>query len=195
MTPTSPPEPPAASASGRGVLSAGSPVRTWAPWALLFVVVVALLAFGAQGTTGDLTAQDRVTNLSRTIKCPTCSGESTAESNAPSSQEVRRDIALRIEQGQTDDEIRSFYVSRYGEGILLTPASTGVASLVWVIPVVAAVFAVGALVLVFRRWSVAADGVDVSDADRALVADALRDRAAPTGSNAPADPHGEGDSR
>ena len=118
-----------------------SPLRPWLPWAALFVVVVTLLAFGSQGTTGDLTAQDRVTNLARTIKCPTCSGESAAESNAPSSQEVRRDIALRIEQGQTDGEIRAFYVSRYGEGILLTPASTGVASLVCVV----------------RMWSVPAE--------------------------------------
>jgi cytochrome c-type biogenesis protein CcmH len=172
-----------------------SPVRAWLPWALLFVVVVTLLAFGSQGTTGDLTAQDRVTDLSRSIKCPTCSGESAAESNAPSSQEVRRDIAQRIEQGQTDDEIRAFYVSRYGEGILLTPASTGVASLVWIIPVVAFVIAVTALVLIFRRGR-GEPVAEVSEADRALVEDARHAGGAPgPRGTAVDDPHGEGSSR
>ncbi|MCU0309684.1 MAG: cytochrome c-type biogenesis protein CcmH [Acidimicrobiales bacterium] len=167
--------------------AARSPLRTWLPWAVLFVVVVTLLAFGSQGTTGDLTAQDRVTNLARTIKCPTCSGESAAESNAPSSQEVRRDIALRIEQGQTDDEIRAFYVSRYGDGILLTPASTGVASLVWIIPVVAVVVAGAGLVVVLRRGT--RETATATDDDRALVAEA-RD-----GLAGGRDGHGEGSSR
>lgn len=177
------------------VRSRGSTVRAWLPWALLFVVVVTLLAFGSQGTTGDLTAQDRVTNLARTIKCPTCSGESAAESNAPSSQEVRRDIAQRIEQGQTDDEIRAFYVSRYGEGILLTPASTGVASLVWIVPVVAFVVAITALILIFRRGRGDA-AVEVSDADRDLVEAARRGSGvASSDTDPPEDPHGEGSSR
>ena len=173
----------------------GSAVRAWLPWALLFVVVVTLLAFGSQGTTGDLTAQDRVTDLARSIKCPTCSGESAAESNAPSSQEVRRDIAQRIEQGQTDDEIRAFYVSRYGEGILLTPASTGVASLVWIVPVVAFAIAVTALVVIFRRGR-DDPAVEVSDADRALVDEARQGRSGPDSDpDLPVDPHGEGSSR
>jgi len=175
--------------AGRSPVGTGS-VRTWLPWAVLFVVVVAFLAFGSQGATGDLTAQDRVTDLARTIKCPTCGGESSAESNAPSSQEVRRDIAQRIEQGQTDDEIRASYVSRYGEGILLTPASTGVASLVWIVPVVAVVVAMAMLVLVFRRNRGGAGGA-ASAEDRALVADARRDLSEPS----PGDGHGEGSSR
>lgn len=173
----------------------GSAVRVWLPWALLFVVVVTLLAFGSQGTTGDLTAQDRVTDLARSIKCPTCSGESAADSNAPSSQEVRRDIAQRIEQGQTDDAIRSFYVSRYGESILLTPASTGVASLVWIVPVVAFVIAVTALVLIFRRGR-GDPTAEVSDADRVLVDQARHGRGSPEPDPRPSDdPHGEGSSR
>lgn len=174
--------------SASSALAPGSPVRRWMPWALLVVVVVTLLAVGSQGRTGDVTAQDRVTDLARTIKCPTCSGESAAESNAPSSQEVRRDIALRIEQGQSDAEIRAYYVDRYGDDILLTPPSSGVGALVWVIPVVAAVSALAGLVVVFRRWQREPHAEAASDADRALVAEARRDQQAE-------DRHGEGSSR
>ncbi|MCD9625118.1 cytochrome c-type biogenesis protein [Rhabdothermincola salaria] len=166
----------------------GSPVRRWLPWAVLFVVVVSLLAFGSQGTTGEMTAQDRVTDLARTVACPSCGGESVADSNHPSSQEIRRDMALRIEQGQSDDEIRAYLVSRFGEETLLTPPSSGVGALVWVIPVVAVVIALTALVIVFRRWQHDPTARAATDADRALVADALRHRH-------PDDVHGEGSSR
>jgi cytochrome c-type biogenesis protein CcmH len=169
-------------------LAAGSPVRTWLPWALLFVVVVTFLAIGSQGTTGDLTAQDRVTSLSRTVACPACNGESVADSNHPSSQEIRREMALRIEQGQSDDQIRAYLVSRFGEATLLTPPSSGVGSIVWIAPVVALIVAVTALVVVFRRWQHDPTSDVATDADRALVAEALRD-------HGDADTHGEGSSR
>jgi cytochrome c-type biogenesis protein CcmH len=181
---------PSPSAPPPSALAKGSPLRAWLPWAVLFVVVIGFLAYGSQGTTGEMTAQDRVTNLARTIKCPTCSGESSAESNAPSSQEVRRDIALRVEQGQSDDDIRGYYASRYGEDILLTPPSSGLGALVWVIPVVAGAAAVLGLVLVFRRWQQEARAATVSDADRSLVDEALRRR-----DELSHDPHGEGSSR
>lgn len=185
-TPDAAPAPSAATAKGSS--TKGSPLRTWLPWALLLVVVVGLLAYGSQGSTGDLTAQDRVTNLARSIKCPTCSGESAAESNAPSSQEVRREIARRVEQGQTDDEIRAYFAGRFGDDVLLTPPSTGVGSLVWILPIVVGAVALVGLVLVFRKWSREAAEAEVTDADRELVAEALRERD-------DADLHGEGTSR
>lgn len=173
-------------------LAAGSPVRRWLPWLLLGVVVVACLSVAAFGTRSAPTAQDRVSNISRTIKCPTCSGESVAESNAPASQEIRTDIAQRIQEGQSDDEIRAYYAGSYGQEILLTPSASGVNALVWVLPVVALATAVGFLVIVFRRWSTAPTA-HASEADRALVAEALareHDEAASDD-----DPHGEGSSR
>jgi cytochrome c-type biogenesis protein CcmH len=167
-------------------------VRRWLPWALLAVVVVTCLSVAAFGSMQAPTAQDRVASVSRTIKCPTCSGESVAESNAPASQEIRADIALRIQAGDTDDEIRSYYAASYGEAILLTPSASGVNALVWLLPVVALAMAIGFLVVVFRRWSQEAPA-HASDADRALVAEALqREHEA---DEADSDPHGEGSSR
>jgi cytochrome c-type biogenesis protein CcmH len=155
-----------------GVLAVGSPVRRWGPWIAMAVVAVAVLSVAAFGSRSAPTAQDRVTSLSRTVKCPVCSGESVAESNAPASQEIRRQIAEQIQKGQTDDEIRQYYVSRYGEAILLTPPATGVSALVWILPVVALAIGGAVLVIVFRRWSSAPEQ-HATDADRALV-DAAR---------------------
>ena len=58
---------------------------------------------------------------------------------------IRADIARHVEQGQTDDQIHAYLISRYGQDLLLTPASTGASSLVWILPVVALVSAIGVL--------------------------------------------------
>ena len=174
------------------VMAKGSPVRRWGPWVALVVVAVAALSIAAFGTRSAPTAQDRVSSISRTVKCPVCSGESVAESNAPASQEIRRQIAEQVQQGQTDDEIRSFYSAKYGQAILLTPSASGVNVLVWILPIVALALGVATLVIVFRRWSTM-PAERATEADRELVDSALRAESENAGSEN--DPHGEGASR
>ena len=176
--------------SSASFFAKGSPSRRWAPWIAVFVVVVAALSIAAFGTRSAPTAQDRVSSISRTVKCPVCSGESVAESNAPASQEIRRQIAEQVQQGQTDDEIRSFYSAKYGQAILLTPSASGVNVLVWILPIVALAVGIAALVIVFRRWS-SMPQERATDEDRELVESALH-VAEQADDN---DPHGEGASR
>ena len=45
------------------------------------------------------------------------------------------------------------YVNRYGEAVLLKPASTGLGALVWAIPIAVMLLAGGGLVIALRRWS------------------------------------------
>jgi len=174
-----------------GALAQGSPVRRWLPWVTLAVVVVTCLSVAAFGSRSAPTAQDRVNDIARTIKCPQCAGESVAESNAPSAREIKIEIATQVQQGRSDDEIRGYFSSRYDD-ILLTPPASGISLLVWVLPVVALALGIAGLVIAFRRWS-AEPTPHASEADRARVAEALareHEQAA-----AQADPHGEGASR
>ena len=71
------------------------------------------------------------------VRCPTCRQLSAAESDAPAAEAVRVAIAARVEQGDSDAEIRAFLVDSYGKDILLTPGRSGVAALVWALPVAA----------------------------------------------------------
>jgi len=174
------------------LLAKGSPLRRWGPWIAVFVVTVGILSLATFGTRSAPTAQDRVTTISRSVKCPVCSGESVAESNAPASQEIRRQIAEQVQQGQTDEEIRSFYAAKYGQAILLTPSASGVNALVWILPIVAFAIGIAALVIVFRRWS-SMSAERATDEDRELVDSALRAEA--DNSEIDDDPHGEGASR
>src|SRR3954469_12372689 len=104
------------------------------------VVLAVMLAVGSRST-GPTDPLDRAHAIEQTIKCPTCRGQSVAESDAPASKAIRTDIAERIAQGQSDDEIRTFFASKFGDDIILRPKSSGIGGLVWVLPVVALVLA------------------------------------------------------
>jgi len=147
-------------------------IGVWLPWIAMAVILGTALIIGTLGSSGPVTQQDRVMAIARTLKCPVCSGESVAESDVDASKLIRTDIAQRLEQGQSASQIRSYYAGRYGEGILLTPSSSGVSSLVWIVPVIALVASAAVLIGVFRRWRVRGD-VHATEADRELVADAL----------------------
>jgi cytochrome c-type biogenesis protein CcmH len=126
--------------------------RRWAPWAVMGVLLVGALAIGAGGSTDGRTVDGRVRNLSAEVRCPTCEGLSVAESDAPASRTIRDDIRRRIEEGQSDGDIRAYLVSRFGKDILLKPEATGTSALVWALPVAALVAGAGGLLVALRRW-------------------------------------------
>lgn len=178
--------------TSRSAFAAGSPVRRWLPWVLLAVVAVTCLSIATFGANDAPTAQDRVNRIAKTIKCPTCVGQSAAESDVAGAQDFRAEIAQLVQQGQTDDQIRTYFDGRY-EDILLTPSAEGVNLVVWVLPVVAIALGFATLVVAFRRWN-GEPVAHASDEDRELVAQALsHDRDGTL--LVPDDGHGEGSSR
>jgi cytochrome c-type biogenesis protein CcmH len=149
-------------------------------WAALVVVLGVALGVGASHGGPPATPAQRANAIDALVRCPSCQGISVADSSASTAAAIRRAVAARITEGQTDSQIDAFLVSRYGPGILLRPPVRGSTAWVWVLPPAAAVVAVAGLVSVLwrrrRRPSVA-----VSAEDRALVDKALSDRAAVAG--------------
>jgi cytochrome c-type biogenesis protein CcmH len=121
-------------------------IRRWAPWVALAAVVAVVLAI-TLWPGGSPSAAARAHGLEAEIKCPECQGLSVADSQATTSLAIRADIKQRIADGQSDDTIRQAYVDRYGSSILLTPQSSGISLLVWVLPIV--VLGVGAAGIFF----------------------------------------------
>lgn len=130
-------------------------IRPWLPWAALGVVVVVALAIGASGSGDDTSDAARAKRLSQEVRCPTCRGLSAAESDAKAAQAVRAEIRSRVAAGQSDEDIRAYLASRYGDDILLRPEGSGVTGLVWALPVAVLVCGAAGLAFAFRRWKVA----------------------------------------
>ncbi|MEY2570540.1 MAG: cytochrome c-type biosis protein CcmH [Acidimicrobiaceae bacterium] len=120
-------------------------------YGLMALVLVGALVFGMQSS-GSTSPTDRAQALEQTIKCPTCRGQSVAESDAAASKAIRTEIVRRIADGESDRAIRDYFAAKYGEDILLRPTSSGLAGLVWVLPVAVGVLAASGLGFAFWRW-------------------------------------------
>ena len=143
-------------------------------WIALAAVVVEALVVGLGDRPGPSTPGERAHRLAESIQCPTCDGQSVADSDATASRFIRELIDQRIADGASDDQIRDELADSYGDDILLTPGRSGLAGLVWVLPVAVLVAALGGIALAFRRWR-GRVVVTASSADRELVEQALDD--------------------
>jgi cytochrome c-type biogenesis protein CcmH len=134
-------------------------------WLALGVVLLVALAIGVTDRQ-PRTADERARAIGEQVMCPACSGERVADSQAPVAVNIRKQIATRIDDGQSDREIKDALVAAYGERIELNPPRSGLAGVVWVLPVAALVASLAGLAVVFRRWRVAGE-VTTTDEDRA----------------------------
>ena len=90
--------------------------------------------------------------IAKTLRCAVCQTESVWESNAELARQMRQVIRERLAQGQSAEEIRNYFLSRYGDYILLEPRKSGMNWLLWVGPFV--LLGIGG-VLLYRtlgRW-------------------------------------------
>ena len=158
-------------------------------WLALAVVLLTALAIGVTDDGGPRTPGERARDIASSVACPQCDGQSAADSDASAARGVRSYIEERLAAGASDDQIRDELAGSYGEQILLTPERSGIAGLVWVLPVVALVLAFVGLAVAFRRWK-GRSVVRASAADRALVDEALAGTHPGSGAGSVAPPEG-----
>ena len=146
-------------------------------WVALLALVAGVLVYVAASGGSD-TPATRARDLSAELRCPDCESLSVLDSHTQSARAIRADILRRVEAGESDEEVRQFYVDTYGESILLSPEGGGLGVLVWGVPVIAVLLGGAGLVLALRRWQ-RQPRLHASGADEALVDRALADRATP----------------
>jgi cytochrome c-type biogenesis protein CcmH len=142
--------------------------RTWLLVAGAAVVVVAA-ALLARGGGSPATIEDRVQAISAGLRCPVCQNLSVADSPSRLAGEMRGEIEEQLRAGGTDDEVRAFYVDRYGEWVLLEPRSL----LPFLVPIAAVALGLGAWAAFVRRRP-RVERTEVSDAERRRIEGDLR---------------------
>lgn len=76
----------------------------------------------------------QVREIAKTLRCTVCQTENIWESGAPLAQQMRGVIRERLARGHSEEEIRAYFLSRYGDYILMEPPKHGVNWLIWVAP-------------------------------------------------------------
>ncbi|MGB8750009.1 MAG: cytochrome c-type biogenesis protein, partial [Pseudolabrys sp.] len=69
----------------------------------------------------DSALESRARDLSRELRCMVCQNQSIDDSEAPLARDLRLLVRERLTKGDSDQQVLSFLVSRYGEFVLLRP--------------------------------------------------------------------------
>ena len=80
-----------------------------------------------------------------------CQGETVYDSHSAVATQLKNLIREQVAAGRTDEEIRAFFVSRYGDFILMEPHARGANLLIWAFPASALLLGALALLLLLRR--------------------------------------------
>ncbi len=78
----------------------------------------------------------RVQTLGKELRCAVCQGLSVADSPSSMARAQLDKIRELVSAGKSDQEVREYFVARYGEWVLLQPKAEGFNLFVWLGPVV-----------------------------------------------------------
>jgi cytochrome c-type biogenesis protein CcmH/NrfF len=107
----------------------------------------------------DSVLEARTTALASELRCPVCQGNSIQDSPSELAQQMRDVIRDQLRAGKTPDEVRAYFVDKYGEWILLSPRAEGLNLVVYLVPLLAVI--VGGFVVwrTVRRWTTSSNPV------------------------------------
>ncbi len=129
-------------------------MRRWLGWIgigwLLAVCALALLAYGNPSAQPSLDVRAR--SLAGQMRCLVCAGESVADSQSGFAQGVRDSIRRQLDAGRSDQQVKSFFIEKYGQQILLAPPSSGLGSVAWLAPPLLLLGGLGLLITLVLDW-------------------------------------------
>lgn len=120
------------------------------PTMLLFTVLILVAPACATGEE-PATLETRARAIDKQIMCPVCPGQSIAQTQNEYAEQMRTVVREKLAQGWTEEEIKQYFVERFGEQILMTPPKRGVHLVAWIGPFVVLVLAGGVLVYILNR--------------------------------------------
>jgi len=126
---------------------------------LVLAALLAVFAFGAPSVHAvqpdevldDPALEARARALSAGLRCLVCQNQSIDDSDAPLARDLRVLVRERLKAGDSDDEIITFVVSRYGEFVLLKPRFTPHTWLLWLATPLLFLLALGGILYAYRR--------------------------------------------
>jgi len=101
----------------------------------MIAVVVALLLQAAAAVDQPLpdpALEARAQSLMRELRCTVCENEPVSQSTADMAVDARRKIRQLVGEGQSDGQVRDFFVERYGDYVSFRPSNW----LLWLFPFV-----------------------------------------------------------
>ncbi|HEX4583799.1 MAG TPA: cytochrome c-type biogenesis protein [Burkholderiaceae bacterium] len=127
------------------------------------MLALAAAAFAAGAREAPPVGQDpvieqRMMKLADELRCLVCQNQTLADSKADLAEDLRQEIRELMQKGQSDEEVKRYLVTRYGDFVLYRPPMKSTTWLLWFGPALLLVAGLTALYTVLlRRRRLAAD--------------------------------------
>jgi cytochrome c-type biogenesis protein CcmH len=132
------------------------------PWhrALMgvWLVLWAASASAQRSTADSIQLEQRTSAVAAELRCPVCQGLSIQDSPSELALQMRAVVRDQLAEGRTPDEVKAYFVDKYGEWILLQPEPRGFNILVYALPLAAVLTGIAVVIVAVRRWSRPAPG-------------------------------------
>jgi cytochrome c-type biogenesis protein CcmH len=134
------------------------------------LLAVLALSTGLAGFTGAASPVDErvVHDVAAQLRCVVCQSLSVADSPSETANQMREIIRERLAAGESPEQVRAYFVQKYGQWILLSPPKEGFNLLVWVVPFAALGAGLVLVAVVLRRWSRRPAAVPSTPVDAAM---------------------------
>jgi len=123
-----------------------------------FSLIIFLLAYSVNANAelnlypfDDKVKKERFANLIDELRCTVCQNQTIGDSNAPLAKDLRDRVYKMIQEGRSDEEIKTFLVDRFTDFVLYKPPVKGSTYLLWVGPSVLLLFALFFLLKNIRK--------------------------------------------
>lgn len=114
-------------------------------------------ATAAKQAPADTALETRTNALAAQLRCPVCQGVSIQDSPAELAQQMRDLVREQLRTGKSPDEVKAYFVSKYGEWILLQPRASGFNILIYALPMLAVLGGLAVIIVAMRRWTKPSD--------------------------------------
>lgn len=120
--------------------------------------------------------QDDVNAIAKQMYCPVCENEPLDACRTAACQQWRAQIAQMLSEGQTEAQIKQYFVDRYGLRVLAQPPAEGNSLLLWVLPLVALLIGGTYVALLMRRMRARGAAASANSAPTKATGDEYLDR-------------------
>lgn len=123
----------------------------------------------------DPVVEKRLIEISEELRCLVCQNESLAGSQADLAKDLREEVRGLIKEGKSDNEVKDFLVSRYGDFVLYRPQVKPTTYLLWAGPFLLLLIGLFALIRYLKQRSKAVVDIPLSDAEKKRAEALLKD--------------------
>ena len=127
--------------------------RIFAALAFLVLAISSAHAVTPDEMLDDPALEQRARDISAKLRCLVCQNQSIDDSDASLAHDLRVIVRERLENGDTNEEVMDYVVSRYGEFVLLQPRFSARNLLLWGTPVIGLLLGLGAIAFLYRSRS------------------------------------------